>query len=184
VDRSQAETVVATVQAYFPRPELPESTVRAWANELEPFDFDDAQEAARRQGRDRSYPVLDELLDYVDEVRRERDVDDRPALPAAEFAEAMPPEVRARVDAMQDRWAADDLHRDPVVADAEWERVKTATLKRLQMHGVCLGVGKEPVELDGVLVCPACRVEIPRSAPTPRLQPSGHRRSWQTGETT
>jgi hypothetical protein len=169
VDRSQAETIVATVQAYFPRPELPDSTVRAWADELEPFDFQDAQEAARRLARDYRYPVLAELVGLVDEVQRERAVvHDRPSLPAGDEAEAleMPQEARDAIARLREKWSGNDLDRDVVAEDAEWQRVKTATLARLRMHGTCLGTDKPPVEVDGVYVCPVCRVEVvdPRKA--------------------
>ena len=169
MDRSQAETIVATVQAYFPRPELPDSTVRAWADELEPFDFDDAQEAARRLARDYRFPVLAELVGLVDEVQRERAVVyDRPALPAGAEAEAleMPQEARDAIDRLREKWAGDELDRDVVAEEAEWQRVKAATLARLRMTGTCLGTDKPPVEVDGVLVCPVCHVEVvdPRKA--------------------
>ena len=163
MDRSQAEAIVGLVQAYFPRPELPASTVMAWATELEPFDFGDAQEAARRLSRDYRYPVLAELVGLVDEVQSERLAvqDVRPALPAseAEVVAEMPPDVREKWHAMQAKWAGEG-ERDLGAEDAEWERVKTATLARLRMHGTCLGTDKPPVELDGVWVCPVCRTPI------------------------
>lgn len=165
MDRSQAEAVVALVQAYFPRPELPESTVLAWATELEPHDFGDAQEAARRLSRELRYPVLAEMLGYVDEVRRERLARETPspALPAseAEVVAEMPEDVREKWHALQAKWAGEG-DRDIAAEDAEWQRTKTATLARLRMHGTCLGTNKPPVEVDGVLVCPVCRVEVPR----------------------
>ena len=162
MDRSQAEAVVALVQAFFPRPELPASTVLAWATELEPFDFADGQEAARRLSREYTYPVLAELIGLVDEVQRERLAVEtaRPALPAGEFVEAMPPEVRAKVEELQEKWAGLEDGRTREVADAEWQEVKRTTLARLRMHGACLGTDKPPVELDGKWVCPVCRVEI------------------------
>lgn len=169
MDRSQAEAIVGLVQAYFPRPELPASTVMAWATELEPFDFDDAQEAARRLSRDYRYPVLAELVGLVDEVQRERAVVyERPMLPAGDEAEAleMPQEARDAIARLREKWSGNDLDRDVVAEDAEWQRVKTATLARLRMHGTCLGTDKPPVEVDGVYVCPVCRVEVvdPRKA--------------------
>jgi hypothetical protein len=171
VDRSQAEAIVGLVQAYFPRPEFPGSTVLAWANELEPFDFDDAQEAARRLARDYRYPVLAELVGLVDEVQRERAVVyDRPALPAGDEAEAleMPQEARDAIARLREKWdrSMAGIERDVVAEDAEWQRRKAATLAMLRMHGTCLGTDKPPVEVDGVYVCPVCRVEIvdPRKA--------------------
>jgi len=167
VDRSQAEAIVGLVQAYFPRPELPGSTVMAWATELEPFDFQDAQEAARRLSRDYRYPVLAELVGLIDEVQRERAVVyERPALPAGDEAEAleMPQEARDAIARLREKWSGDDLDRDVVAEDAEWQRVKTATLARLRMHGTCLGTDKPPVQVEGgVLVCPVCRVEVART---------------------
>jgi hypothetical protein len=166
VDRSQAKAIVATVQAYFPRPELPDSTVRAWADELERFDFDHAQEAARRLARDYRYPVLAELVGLVDEVQRERIVVyERPMLPAGDEAEVleMPQEARDAIARLREKWSGNELDRDVVAEDAEWQRVKTATLARLRMHGTCLGTDKPPVEVDGVYVCPVCRVEVART---------------------
>ena len=162
MDRSQAEAIVALVQAYFPRPELPESTVIAWATELEPHDFGDAQEAARRLSRDFTYPVLAELIGLVDEVRRERSVAERPALPAAEVVAEMPEDIREKWHALMAGWS-DKGTRDLAAEDAEWQRVKTATIARLRMTGTCLGTDKPPVEVEGgVYVCPVCRVEVPR----------------------
>jgi hypothetical protein len=167
VDRSQAEAIVGLVQAYFPRPELPGSTVMAWATELEPFDFQDAQEAARRLSRDYRYPVLAELIGLVDEVQRERTAVeyDRPALPAGAEADAleMPQEARDAIARLREKWSGDDLDRDVVAEEAEWQRVKTATLALLRMHGTCLGTDKPPVQIDGMLVCPVCRVEVART---------------------
>jgi hypothetical protein len=168
VERSQAEAIVGLVQAYFPRPELPGSTVMAWATELEPFNFQDAQEAARRLSRDYRYPVLAELIGLVDEVQRERAVVyDRPALPAGDEAEAlgMPPEARDAIARLREKWdrSMAGIERDVVAEDAEWQRVKTATLALLRMHGTCLGTDKPPVQVDGMLVCPVCRVEVART---------------------
>lgn len=166
MDRSQAEAVVALVQAYFPRPELPESTVIAWATELEPFDFGDAQEAARRLSRDYTYPVLAELIGLVDEVRRERQTHEAPppALPASEgeIVAEMPENIREKWHALMAGWT-ERTTRDLAAEDVEWQRVKTATLARLRMQGTCLGTDKAPVEVEGgVFVCPVCRVEVPR----------------------
>jgi hypothetical protein len=166
VDRSQAEAIVGLVQAYFPRPELPGSTVMAWATELEPFDFQDAQEAARRLSRDYRYPVLAELIGLVDEVQRERTVEyDRPALPAGAELDAleMPQEARDAIARLREKWSGNELDRDVVAEEAEWQRVKTATLALLRMHGTCLGTDKPPVQIDGMLVCPVCRVEVART---------------------
>lgn len=166
MDRSQAETIVGLVQAYFPRPELPDSTVQFWADEIEPFDFDHAQEAARRLARDYRYPVLAELVGLIDEVQRERAVVyERPSLPAGDEAKAleMPQEARDAIARLREKWSGDDLDRDVVAEDAEWQRVKTATLALLRMHGTCLGTDKPPVAVDGMLVCPVCRVEVARA---------------------
>jgi hypothetical protein len=158
------------VQAYFPRPELPGSTVMAWATELEPFDFDDAQEAARRLSRDYRYPVLAELIGLIDEVRQEREVVyERPSLPAGDEAAAleMPQEARDAIARLREKWSGNGLDCDVVAEDAEWQRVKAATLARLRMHGTCLGTDKPPVEVEGgVYACPVCRVEVvdPRKA--------------------
>jgi hypothetical protein len=183
VDRSQAEAIVGLVQAYFPRPELPASTVMAWATELEPFDFGDAQEAARRLSRDYRYPVLAELIGLVDEVRRERlDAEDaRPALPAseAEFLEVMPEDVRERVHAMHERW---DVREQAAEAEIEtdWRRRKAALLAGSGGKS-CNATGAIPVIRDGKPVCPDCGVEV-RDVEAEPLPPVRRRRSWKTGE--
>jgi hypothetical protein len=86
---------------------------------------------------------------------------------AAELAEAMPDDIRAKVRAMVDP-DRKRKEREAELADqdADWQRVKTATLARLRVHGTCLGTDKPPVEVDGVYVCPVCRVEVvdPRKA--------------------
>jgi hypothetical protein len=51
MDTSEAQSIVALVQAFFPVPKLPESTVNVWARELEPLPFAIASEAVRLVGR-------------------------------------------------------------------------------------------------------------------------------------
>lgn len=183
MDRSQAEAIVALVQAYFPRPELPASTVMAWATELGPFDFADAQEAARRLSRDYRYPVLAELIGLVDEVRVERlDAEDaRPALPAseAEYLEAMPADVRARVEAMHERWAEHEQVAEAEI-ETDWRRRKTALMAGSGGKS-CNATGAIPVMRDGKRVCPDCGMEI-RDVEAELLPPVRRRRSWKTGE--
>jgi len=72
VDRSEGEALVGLLQAYFPRPELPESTVQVWASELEAFEVDDVRDAVRWIAHNRSYPVFSELLDAVRMAWRQR----------------------------------------------------------------------------------------------------------------
>jgi hypothetical protein len=106
-------------------------------------------------------PSIAQLYEVAHDIRVEAAERDRPALPSAEeFVSAMPDEVREKWHATQAKWAG-DLDRDVVAEDAEWQRVKRATLARLRMHGTCLGTDKPPVAIDGMLVCPVCRVEVP-----------------------
>jgi hypothetical protein len=81
VDRSQAEALVGLLQGYFPRPELPESTVQLWASELEPFEFEDGRAAAQVIAQTRRFPVLAEVLEATAEARRVRLLGEMPALP-------------------------------------------------------------------------------------------------------
>jgi hypothetical protein len=77
----------------------------------------------------------------------------------------MPQEARDAIARLREKWSGNDLDRDVVAEDAEWQRVKTATLARLRMEGTCLGTDKPPVEVDGMYLCPVCRVEVgPRKA--------------------
>jgi len=160
VELFQAEAIVALVQAYFPRPELPPSTVMAWARELEPCDFGDAQEAARRLSRERSYPVLAEMLEYVEEIHNEREkrTPQYRALTAGEALAEMPPDVREKVHAMVESW---HVERDFDAEEAEWKRVKATTLSGPRLRGVCNGAGKIPIKIGGQLVCPDCGIEVP-----------------------
>src|ERR1051326_6246171 len=74
MDSAQALALVALLQAYFPVPELPQSTQTVWANALTPYDYEPAQTAVHRLGRGRVArgPLqLAEVLDVCDEVRQE-----------------------------------------------------------------------------------------------------------------
>lgn len=178
MERSQAEAVVALVQAYFPRPELPASTVMAWATELEPFDFADAQEAARRLSRDFRYPVLAELIGLVDEIQRARWEAEhvRPALLAGDFVEAMPSEVRAKIDELHEKWDSIVDGRSREAMDADWAERKRELMAGVRMAGACIGTDKPPVEVDGELVCPVCRIPIEDVRAAERRQLAADRR--------
>lgn len=87
MDHSQAKALVGLVQAYFPRPELPDSTKDAWATSLEPFAFSDGVEGVRWVGSNRSYPVLAEIEDAISEAERVRILESRSALPEHPWTE-------------------------------------------------------------------------------------------------
>ena len=164
MERSQAEAIVGLVQAYFPRPELPGSTVMAWATELEPFEngYRTGWELfLRHVAEDAPFPAP-----LLEEVQRERTAVeyDRPALPAGAELDAleMPQEARDAIARLREKWSGNDLDRDVVAEEAEWQRTKAATLAMLRMEGTCLGTDKPPVQVDGMLVCPVCRVEVAR----------------------
>jgi hypothetical protein len=100
MDRSEAEALVGLLQAYFPRPEFPESTVHVWAAEIEAFELEDAQVAVRWVAHNRTYPVLAELLDAIRQAWRERLAAERPELIARSWTaedEAESMEIGAKV---------------------------------------------------------------------------------------
>jgi len=73
---------MALLQAYFPRPELPDSTLRAWAAELVGHDPRDVREAIAALAREQTFmPALAELLTWTHEQRTMRLRDELTALP-------------------------------------------------------------------------------------------------------
>lgn len=67
------------MQAYFPSPKFPDSTVKAWASELLPYDLDDGMAAVRTvaQNGTGSRPVqLSDLLAELRSVARYREMPD------------------------------------------------------------------------------------------------------------
>jgi hypothetical protein len=122
VDRSQAEALVALVQAYFPRPELPTSTLTAWASELERYDFEDAEVAVRELAATRPYPVLADLIEII-AANRPMFQPEYPALPSPrEFVEAAPAEVVEKFRALREKWAAEEEDEKPTEDEIERRR--------------------------------------------------------------
>ena len=111
----QAQATVALLQAFFPRPELPDSTVQAWSSELIRFDFGDAQEGVRRYSRRADYPVLAELIEAIGSVELERLRQELPALPGRKISE----QESMRAGAIE--LAAWRIRRQKSLADAEEE---------------------------------------------------------------
>lgn len=155
---AQVLDVLARLEVAY-RTELTDPERRLWVEELEPYDA--ALVAAAAEDRITSsspfMPKVGEIIAAVREARAEVPVRERPALPAGEWVETMPDEVREKVHELVERF-------DPATAivdeEVEWKRsrAKLAALPRLR--GVCSGIGKRAVELDGVLVCPDCRSPV------------------------
>ncbi len=141
--------------------------VAALAESLDRMGLDVAEPVVERARTELvRVPSVAQLYEVAREIRKEIDEREHPALSPGELLSAMPPEVRQRVKRMHERWDAEP-DRDVVAEEAEWQRVKTATLAMLRMHGTCLGTDKPPVEVEGgMFVCPVCRVEVvdPRKA--------------------
>jgi hypothetical protein len=134
--------------------------VAALAESLDRMGLDVAEPVVERARTELvRVPSVAQLYEVAREIRKEIDEREHPALSPGEFLSAMPPEVRERVDRMHERWGAEP-ERDVVAEDVEWQHVKATTLAMLRMEGTCLGTDKPPVQIDGMLVCPVCRVEV------------------------
>lgn len=82
---SEAVTVVAVLASYFPGKELAKETIALWAHELLAHDVRDGMAAARSLGTGSKFmPSLATLVDEIRIARRERELDEVPALPAGE----------------------------------------------------------------------------------------------------
>jgi hypothetical protein len=159
--RSEAESLVAVIQAYFPRPELPNPTVAAWAGEFEPFDFEAAQEAVRWYCTTHEYPRLSGILEAIHETEsRRREAERGPAryeLPPADEATGPTAEFMAAVHRISDAWAEKRDHR---AEDARWRTYVEGVKSGPRMRGLCSGVGKKVVVRDGKAMCPDCGEEL------------------------
>ena len=83
--QSEAARVVGILAAYFPSRQMPTETVALWATEVVGFDFEDALTAVRAIGTNaRFMPALAELVAEIREAQKEREVANRPALPAGQ----------------------------------------------------------------------------------------------------
>lgn len=145
---------------------MSEMSVVAIAESLDRMGLDIAEAVIERARAELvKPPSIAQLYEVAHDIHVETAERDRPALPSAEeFVSAMPDDIRAKVRAMVDP-DRKRREREAEIADqdADWQRVKTATLARLRMHGTCLGTDKPPVQVDGMLVCPVCRVEVVRA---------------------
>jgi len=164
-----AEGLALRLLASYPSVPASKMAVAALAESLDRMGLDIAEAVVERARTELvRVPSVAQLYEVAREIREETTVYDRPALPAGAEAEAleMPQEARDAIARLREKWSGDELDRDVATEDAEWQRVKTATLARLRMHGTCLGTDKPPVEVDGVYVCPVCHVEVvdPRKA--------------------
>jgi hypothetical protein len=160
----QAQALALRLLASYPGVPATKMAVAALAESLDRMGLDIAEAVVERARTELvRVPSVAQLYEVARDIRVEAAEQDRPALPSAEeFVSAMPDEVREKWHATQAKWSG-DLDRDVVAEDAEWQRVKTATLALLRMHGTCLGTDKPPVQVDGMLVCPVCRVEVART---------------------
>jgi hypothetical protein len=161
----EAHPAMALLFSYFPaEPKPAETTVLAWSLALGEHELADTMQAARILGEGMKFrAALAELTDCARECRAERLANSQPALGAGpkgtgltfeEWA-AADPETAARWQALHDR-AAEPF---PPMTRAEIEEEGQLTPKRTPTDissGLCPGLGQVAVEVDGVLVCPAC----------------------------
>jgi hypothetical protein len=162
----QAQALALRLLASYPGVPATKMAVAALAESLDRMGLDIAEAVVERARTELvRVPSVAQLYEVAHEIRQETVVHERPSLPAGDEATAleMPQEARDAIARLREKWSGNDLERDVVAEDAEWQRVKTATLARLRMHGTCLGTDKPPVQVDGMLVCPVCRVEVART---------------------
>jgi hypothetical protein len=160
----EARALALRLLASYPGWPVSEMSVIALAESLDRMGLDIAEAVVERARTELvKPPSIAQLYEVAHDIRVE-EAGDRPALPASEgeIVAEMPDEVREKWHSLQAKWA-EDVGRDLVAEEAEWQRVKTATLALLRMHGTCLGTDKPPVAVDGMLVCPVCRVEVART---------------------
>lgn len=69
----------------------------------------------------------------------------------------LPGEFTSRIREVRELFEA---RQNEKLAETDWEQ-KKAEFRRMRMHGVCDGAGKDVVEIDGKLACPDCGVEVP-----------------------
>lgn len=70
----EAVRSVAAVSMFYPRAELPEATIMAWANELLDFDAGDVLEGVKVTARTSHFaPTLAEIIDAAEEQRKARE---------------------------------------------------------------------------------------------------------------
>lgn len=166
----EARVIIAQLQAAKPVPVLADSTVAFWANMLATYELEDAQVALAAEmprgfaGFTRNGWLDIELISETIRVARAARLGERQlALGGVSNGEelsleewmAADPEGAARWRALQDKIAT------PVapMTRAEIEEEGQLAPKRTPVDissGLCPGLGKVAVDVDGVLVCPAC----------------------------
>lgn len=153
----QVLDVIALLEVAY-RTEITDPERALWCHELEPYDAAVVKAAAEdRVSSGVPYmPRVGEIIVAVREAFAEAPKRELPALEAGEYLETMPDEVREKVDALIARTDPET----PEALDGTWERRRELLKALPKLRGVCTGVGKRAVEVDGVLVCPDCRSPV------------------------
>jgi hypothetical protein len=183
VTPEQAGICIATLQAYFPRFPIPESTAEVWATELEPHRFDDVRTAIARLAAtwpDEHYPGLQALLGKVREVTQQTM---SPALTAGRVDPKAAAETQKRmaellaefwVGRVEDRMLAEvslglaEPADEQKYARQKAQRMLDATVvpdaELPVYHGGKVPspcpIGQRAAARDGILVCPHCNEAI------------------------
>ena len=177
--------VLGYLQAYFPTPAIPPSSVALWAADLERYDLDVVAEAVETLGhfgvggRPLQFADIDGMCDDVFRTRlRLR----RPALTPGEFVEAAPEEVATIIRGYWDRvggerraLAAARNARESGDPEARVEAARRLAAARIEaeserepshpravpapggMRTACgADAGSHAVEVHGVWCCPNC----------------------------
>lgn len=177
---------VARLQAYFPTPALPPSTVVQWIEQLRRFHITDVVEGVETLGHvgTGGKPLQFSYVEmFVEDACRTRMANERPALPSMEeFLELAPEEVRDILAAYWDRVGTAERRalaearnaREAADGDARVEAIRRLASARIQsepadaelrraprsgprMTTACgAEVGSLAVEIDGVWCCPNC----------------------------
>lgn len=131
----------------------------ALAESLDRMGLDIAEDVVERARTEITrVPSVAQLYEVAREVRAERAAIVREpiaALPPGEVLASMPAEVAEKVRAMHERWDA-EVVRDETAETAAWETYKREVKSRPPVRGVCAGVGRRAVAIEGRLCCPAC----------------------------
>jgi hypothetical protein len=162
---NEAKALAAALLASYPGSYVTEMTVLAIGDSLDRIGLDIAVELVDRARTEfLKAPSVAEIHELARDIRREAEESDHStlALSPGEFLAEMPPEVRERVLAMQEKWAQID-DEDEIDPDAEWQRRLQVARQfgSLQNVKACSGAGQVPVEREGKLTCPDCDVEVP-----------------------
>lgn len=171
MEPSEAQLVIALLQASYPNKPIPDSSLALYAQELLPYRFETAQAAVRNLARTSKFlPALSEILEEVMDEAERRAFEARLAHPPiAELevdAQPVSPEQKAREREMVKQLLANYRKRSlqwsqptppPVVPTQSLEREP----RNLPAPVPCDGVGKVVhINEEGERVCPDCGVPV------------------------